>query len=36
VVRSFLEKNGAPFAVVGDALRVGPPHPGDIVLDFVP
>jgi hypothetical protein len=36
LVQSFLAGNGVPFAAVGGTLRVGPPHPGNIVLEFVP
>ena len=36
LVRSFLEGNGVPFAIAGETLRVGPPHPGNIVLEFQP
>jgi hypothetical protein len=36
LVRSFLDGNGVPFITVGDVLRVGPPYPGNIVLEFVP
>ena len=36
LARSFLESNSVPFTAVGDTMRVAPPHPGNIVLDFVP
>ena len=36
LIRSFLDRNGVPFTAAGDALRVGPPHPGNIVLEFQP
>ncbi len=36
LVKSFLNGNNVPFTAVGDTLRVAPPHPGNIVLDFVP
>jgi hypothetical protein len=35
-VRSFLDSNNVPFTAAGDALRVAPPHPGNIVLEFQP
>jgi hypothetical protein len=36
LVRSFLDSNNVPFTTAGDALRVAPPHPGKIVLEFQP
>jgi hypothetical protein len=36
LVRSFLDSNNVPFTTAGDALRVAPPHPGNIVLEFQP
>ncbi len=36
LVQSFLEGNSVPFTVAGETLRVGPPHAGNIVLEFQP
>jgi hypothetical protein len=36
LVRSFLDGNNVVFTTVGDTLRVGPPYPGNIVLEFQP
>ena len=36
LVQTFLDSNNVPFTTAGDALRVAPPHPGNIVLEFQP